>query len=54
MRIFVQTLTGKKITLEVQGSDTIEVRASLRARERHGTPVAVDEAFGGMGGGAWL
>jgi ubiquitin len=26
MQIFVKTLTGKTITLEVEGSDSIEVR----------------------------
>ena len=31
MQIFVKTLTGKTITLDVEPSDTIEVRGSVSA-----------------------
>ena len=34
MQIFVKTLTGKKITLEVEASDTIEnVKAEIHKKE---------------------
>jgi ubiquitin len=34
MQIFVKTLTGKTITLEVESSDTIEnVKAKIQARD---------------------
>ena len=36
MQIFVKTLTGKTITLEVESSDTIEnVKSKIQARVRH-------------------
>ena len=35
MQIFVKTLTGKTITLEVEASDTIEnVKAKIQVRQR--------------------
>ena len=33
MQIFVKTLTGKTITLDVEPSDTIEVRSRLHAQQ---------------------
>ena len=37
MQIFVKTLTGKTITLEVESSDTIEnVKAKIQVRRRVG------------------
>ena len=38
MQVFVKTLTGKTITLEVESSDTIEnVKSKIQARVRRGS-----------------
>ena len=49
MQIFVKTLTGKTITLEVEASDTIEnVKAKIQVRQRlkiELTPLRQADAF---------
>ena len=41
MQIFVKTLTGKTITLDVEPSDTIEVSCALRVLRSIGVVAAV-------------
>ena len=44
MQIFVKTLTGKTITLEVEPSDTIEnVKAKIQARKYKIYPILISE-----------
>lgn len=41
MQIFVKTLTGKTITLEVESSDTIDnVKSKIQGTLRHPPPAA--------------
>jgi len=48
MQIFVKTLTGQTITIEVEGSDTIEVEKSkIQDKEgiQHGRPTVIEAGW---------